>query len=304
MPCAFRPEGMSLGGMLYPFIEQAALYDFLVGHGLGNNLTTAWWKGGTTAAVIGNHKVSMNEEMRRAFGSVAIMKCPARRGSVAYVPGNLAAETYSRQGPQTDYAFVIAIRNDTSFKSNDFPQSWLTITGEMVTANGGSSQPAVNGPAMHAGPFRLTLRGTDDSYTLTPRDTFARITDGLSNQFFVGEKHIPEGLLGNCFGTNNSDRAHDCSYLTAFTNNTGAMGRAFHRLCGLPREWVALARGPQDRNDASPETVRAGFGSWHPGIALFLMGDGAVRPFMVTTPVETILFPLSHVDDGANVTLN
>jgi hypothetical protein len=52
----------------------------------------------------------------------------------------------------------------------------------------------------------------------------------------------------------------------------------------------------------------AGFGSWHPGICQFLLGDGSVFPISVTTPAGThtnklTLLRLSCVDDGGVVQL-
>jgi len=44
------------------------------------------------------------------------------------------------------------------------------------------------------------------------------------------------------------------------------------------------------------------FGSAHPGICMFLFGDGAVRPVNISTSRE-IMFALADVSDGAIVAL-
>jgi len=49
-------------------------------------------------------------------------------------------------------------------------------------------------------------------------------------------------------------------------------------------------------------TLWYGFGSWHPMICQFVMGDGAVRSISVTTPAS-ILNRLGIVDDGGSISL-
>jgi hypothetical protein len=46
-----------------------------------------------------------------------------------------------------------------------------------------------------------------------------------------------------------------------------------------------------------------GFGSSHPGVSNFALGDGAVRGVSVTTPVNPILISLALVSDGMSVAL-
>lgn len=45
------------------------------------------------------------------------------------------------------------------------------------------------------------------------------------------------------------------------------------------------------------------FGSSHPGVCVFLIGDGSVRPVSNTTPKRDILARLVHVSDGEPVSL-
>jgi prepilin-type processing-associated H-X9-DG protein len=52
----------------------------------------------------------------------------------------------------------------------------------------------------------------------------------------------------------------------------------------------------------------AGFGSWHPGVCNFLLGDGSVRAISVTTPPGTldnygVLLRLAAVDSGLTVSI-
>ncbi|MDR0337571.1 MAG: DUF1559 domain-containing protein, partial [Planctomycetaceae bacterium] len=143
----------------------------------------------------------------------------------------------------------------------------------------------------------------------SPRDSFARITDGTSNQFFVGEKHISQNNLGLCNKSTDSSNIlpGDCSYLggTASGVRAAAMARAVAHwdwdYVGTSN-WFTLAISPTDKPTTA--AVRSGFGSYHPGICQFLLGDGVVRGVRVTTPVESILVPYSDVEDGKTATLD
>jgi prepilin-type processing-associated H-X9-DG protein len=134
----------------------------------------------------------------------------------------------------------------------------------------------------------------------------ARITDGTSNQFFIGEKHIPIDGLGVCNttapSTANWSQCHDCSYLCG--NEATGCASVFRCLVnyweggkpysdlqnGLAGPWDNLAAD----NHAS---INCGFGSWHPGGANFLLADGSVRYFASTT-AHIILGRYATVDDG------
>jgi hypothetical protein len=137
------------------------------------------------------------------------------------------------------------------------------------------------------GPFR---RSIGDTNQWRPRDSFARIIDGTSNQFFVGEKHISQVNLGLCNKSSETSLAlsGDCSYL----DRTPAMARATAHwnwdYASTPI-WFALAISPTDTPTTS--AYQSEFGSYHPGICQFLFGDGVVRGVSVATPVEPILVP-------------
>src|SRR5262249_22968857 len=104
---------------------------------------------------------------------------------------------------------------------------------------------------------------------------FARITDGLSNTIFVGEKHIPLNGFGN---------PPDSS---VYNGDNGAS----HKQAGLG---APIAKGP---------TGSGQFGSWHPNICQFIMGDATVRA--VPNSIDlTILGHLANIHDGNPVPLD
>ena len=82
-----------------------------------------------------------------------------------------------------------------------------------------------------------------------PPVRFISFTDGLSNTFFVGEKHIPNQKYGVSPDNSIYNGDHGASFKSA------GVGRP-------------LARGPSGTGQ---------FGSYHPGVCQFVMGDGSVR---------------------------
>ena len=98
---------------------------------------------------------------------------------------------------------------------------------------------------------------------------FAHIRDGLSNTLFVGEKHIPQDQFG--YSPDGS----------IFNGDHGG---------GMKQAGIAapLARGPLGSGQ---------FGSYHPGICQFVMGDGSVRRIPVAIDLTT-LNRLANRHDG------
>jgi hypothetical protein len=128
-------------------------------------------------------------------------------------------------------------------------------------------------------------------------------SDGTSNQLLIGEKHIPPSRLGKCgaTGTEKTAYAGDCSYLPISEWGLFTISRPFLRngTATFP------IHRPKDFDDDLTKSVQdnIGFGSYHPSICNFLIGDGSVRGIGVETSVTDILVPLSHVSDGRSVSL-
>jgi hypothetical protein len=55
-----------------------------------------------------------------------------------------------------------------------------------------------------------------------------------------------------------------------------------------------------DDDDSKGPQYHYGFGSWHPGICTFLLGDGSVRSISSDTTFS-IIRALSRVSDGESV---
>ena len=104
---------------------------------------------------------------------------------------------------------------------------------------------------------------------------FDMIRDGLSNTIFVGEKHVQQGNFGR--------GPLDCSLYNG-------------------DYWVCSTRsaGPNYLLAASRFVDTKSFGSYHPLICQFLLGDGSVRPIRLTVD-PNIMALLANIADGQAV---
>jgi prepilin-type N-terminal cleavage/methylation domain-containing protein len=102
---------------------------------------------------------------------------------------------------------------------------------------------------------------------------FPTISDGISNTLFVGEKHIAVknlNLEGSIFN--------------------GDHGNSFKK-AGVG---AALVRNPQ--------ATSGNFGSWHPGVCQFVLGDASVRAIRNEIDLNT-LGAMAHRFDGQSVSI-
>lgn len=124
--------------------------------------------------------------------------------------------------------------------------------------------------------------------TWKPRVKFADLSDGTSNTFLIGEKHIRQTQL--------SGRGEDRSVFNGDTEQGPVSREAGHSRNAQgqidPASLRPLAKGPLDT--FLPSLV---FGSYHPGICQFVLCDGSVRN-MSTTVENEVLARLAARMDG------
>ena len=275
--------------LIFPFIEQQSLYSTITD--FSTNLGTAWFEGDESATT----RLTTDAE-RRQWGSVPIYKCPTRRSGSQYVLDTTSAmptapPSLRANGPVADYVAV----------------------GVTASRSVNAGTEDIRGARYHDFPHQNDLRGfmrssrvSDGNYNRwEPRDGFGRVTDGLSNTIVYGEKHIPTQKIERCHGADNFND-WDCGIQAWMGNNQVGVYDAI-RWFGTGR-WAGLARSASEHNNASGNVRLWGnsptshFGSWHPGVCQFLLGDGAVRGISVTTE-HSLLCDLADVASGRSVSI-
>jgi len=325
----------SVFGLLYPFMEQQSAYEIIARQPWTSTVAELGVTGGTYPGFLTSNywwnnlgsTTAETSELKRGFASISTMQCPSRRSSVkmgmhdeVIANDGLNGIDYAGAGPLGDYAIVHANSTLSGTPTDNTHVWWF---------NNHANNSGWDNHAM--GPFRKagSVVRANNKITWDPADTFARITDGLSNQFFIGEKHIPLNRLGKCpnltsgtGGTAAQKRnGGDCSYLqTGYLKNVfnaralvirgGSTGLSSIGIQQLQEYVIPISRPsdyskddiPVDNTWGNSPVIWMGFGSWHPGVCQFLLGDGSVRGVGVTTS-EPILRAMAIVSDGESVTL-
>jgi prepilin-type N-terminal cleavage/methylation domain-containing protein len=270
----YENQPASFWVLLFPYIEQQPLYDTLSAFDTteknigGTSFTKTWWDG----------LPSSNPGLQGSLGSLSAYRCPTRRGGKQQIATSSNTDTALSSGPISDYAIAILLDGSS-------PAWWEWASLDETTL----IHDTVNG---YKGPIRIANFGTASNYrTWFPRDTFSWLLDGTSNQILVGEKHIPRNRLGECGNTESMNA--DCSYIAVSSRTRYSMSRGWP--FGTPR---AIARGADDYTATThaPSNNYA-FGSWHPAICHFLIGDGSVQSWPISA-APTILDGFMHVNDG------
>jgi len=284
----FDHNRSTMWGLLYPYIEQAALFDIITRNWGWGPLTT--WNGTWN---------QMTQEMKNSLGSVPIYKCPSKRSSGTAI---VDAGAGDKPGPQGDYAYVVSVRqiNDSS------SLGWWDHGTDARIPN----------LSYVASPFQVapSQSGNWEDGSYSPKLTFGSVSDGLSNQIFIGEKHIPLGRVGICNDANtgapgyNQQNSGDCSYLMTGVWKAPSSGRnvsSYDDPNGIPAFTplqFPIARSGDFKEDEFNPIRSYGFGSYHTGVCPFLLGDGSVHGFSVTTAFS-ILEAYSIMNDGISVSL-
>jgi len=262
-------------------------------------------------------KQTYSASEKNSVSSVSAYVCPTRRSGGSNYAENPDSECLSNNdthcGPLSDYAVA---------GSFGLPTADANIPAEVAAweaGNSGWSQGIAGNTTPNVGQMKGPIRPASCTYTnddfwnissWTPRDTFAIMTDGTSNQFLIGEKHLPISQIGKCYGWNNSVggqtgheyfTGYDCGYQYISDN-----AQEFSMFRNIHAQSLPIGSGNDYLNAMGGPFVYAltnyHFGSPHTGVCNFVLGDGSVHGVSSTTPVR-ILASYANTSDGRSVSI-
>jgi hypothetical protein len=178
-------------------------------------------------------------------------------------------------GALGDYAVCVGDMRGTP--NNPNAQNWFNVNS--------------NGAIIIATPTPNVTTTSPQSLVVTnfkSNTKMASISDGTSNTFMAGEKHVPQGMFGRL-------KVGDGPLYS------GAWTVFPARLAGIEDP---LAQGPTDLTPSAGVVdgiYARKFGSWHPGICQFVFCDGSVRA--IRNSIDTAnLRRLAARNDGEVIT--
>jgi prepilin-type N-terminal cleavage/methylation domain-containing protein len=301
-PIVIFDRQMSILLLLYPYLEQSAKYEFYMTRAKASDGDYCNW-GAAGGEYPSTWFSALTDEEKKSLSSMSIYFCPSRRsGGAKYCnKGFSAAEAgapfpRNLSGPRADYAAVLAkTREFYCGQYTYFNQYQKEITG------------AFRLPKLT---FRGTQTGTNaanDSMNIaswSPGQKFSTWTDGTSNIICFGEKFIPAHAVDS--DATYANTMWDGSIISAIVSGDEIFGPA--RVIHPDTDKVPIiAKTPNVAaitNTIKPNQQwgKYSFGSCHPGLVQFLIGDGAVRAFPVGID-QQLLYKIADVSDGEAVTL-
>ena len=245
--------------LLLPFMEQQNVYDLY-------DRTTRLSNNGTAPA---NHTSLRTTSVPTYF-------CPSRR-----TPPALTANTGSTSGSVGDYAAVAygdgaRTAPGGTLSITNQPRNWDSAILVCRVYNRSTGNKTINSISLGPGDYRSMT-------------SFASVLDGLSNTAFIGEKAVHKDRLGS---TSTADSQQDGTFYFGNGISSQSSGAGRRVAGGIAYFMRRLANETQNTNPAAADRIialkptgdtnvnnnpRFRFGSWHPGVTLFALGDGSVR---------------------------
>ena len=276
----------SIWALIMPYMECENVFDpidirWQVGNGWWNANNARW--------------AYVTEDYKNAISSIPVYHCPSRRRGVARKD---AGNPNDRgQGPSSDYA--VPLWRDCNWRGDGYWNHW---------------NPCDSGGCGHVNAIKSAFRvAYVDGCPSPSRDQFGAgkgrhgfefIRDGTTNTIFAGEKHLREGEFGRCCGGNMDGQDGSFMYTIGSWREYG-VGRSPRLPLGLgPKDWLNCPSGRPNCNGGC--NTAFGFGSWHPGACMFLMGDGSVTAISNTISQGpdynvSVLSALGHTSDGVTL---
>jgi len=288
LPAAHADDACGYFGTVFlyilPYMEQQAVYDMF-----DLNQPTGWYgytppyicSGVTFDSALPNQNVVMKDPKCK----VDAYLCPSRHRKGARNSGNMQPG---------DYVVTMWWLNPSNVNDYSGDKSFCTS------------------PTYHHGALSCGIHDTSANWkpaNYTPRYGFEMITDGTSNTFMIGEKHIDMYGPLTAGGNTSSSRAGTPFY----QSGGGTPGYGENNINGPTRN-RPIATGPTqvvynltmsggaDLPGANGHPSQPMIGSWHPGVSNFLMVDGSTHSIAINIDQNT-LECLTRRDDGQAVQL-
>lgn len=271
---------------LMPFAEAQNVYNLFNGGNASANTNFA--------ADMQTNFLALNTSEQDALCSIKWMQCPSRRSGVQKV--NTATDDGYR-GPTGDYAAV--------FLDGDLNDAGQPVNSSNAVLNVGTGNDWWNHyeacdnthverqkASLRLATADCTLSGDDRFKVWKPRDSFARITDGTSNTFLIGEKHLRNSELSKYQSNGNNQ------------DGTWMFDAGGWREYSVSRNIrLNFGKGPNDKLNGTGKAPDStfGFGSWHSGgVVQFVRGDGSVHSVSATI-ADNIKCRYGHAQDGQTI---
>ena len=192
---------------------------------------------------------------------VGFYYCPTRRSPPQLsVSGDGRASVPHRPGALADYAMAAG---DGQY------QPWYTAPGA-----GNAISRVARTTGVGLAPLDYVIE------TWECQRKFEDVADGLSNTLFIGEKYVPDGHYGE----------------TEFGDNSFYNGDSVHNYTRLAGPLSPLVTGTTILG-RDPKLLQHSFGSSHPNVVQFGIGDGSVRG-LYPSMNSRVLGYLVTIDDG------
>ncbi|MDR1382556.1 MAG: DUF1559 domain-containing protein [Planctomycetaceae bacterium] len=341
-PSAIYTQKPSFWGLIYPYLEQQALYEAmssidvnatnkapLVTNGTSNTSTGGWFINGlkTNNAISGQDTKSL----RAGFGSVSFYKCPSRRSGGAnwlddenWTSPIQGTVNNQNLGPRGDYA-IVAVFEPVNMNQNYIGANWFN----QVSAFGNQENPSTNASGVDNGgpnwlinrnhsPFRpsaITWRSGTGVPTVLGYDQAHKqyIMSWRSRDTFVkwSDGVSNQLIVGEKFIPQEAFEKNgqwDGGYLNTNTThqNLNVARGVWKGFTSIKRTANEISgnelRMNEDASNGNANVVHAVFGGIHPGVTNFLLGDGSVHTISPTANWNTV-YLLGKIDDGQAVSL-